>query len=119
MQRIWVSAVLMVSPAAITRSAGSTELGPISKNNRASFTGRSIELLRSTGAFCTRLVTLIFQFELQPSEAANHSPVALLRAKNVGCPHPDFPRSPAIIFVSLTTGSKRHAPSYPHFSYCA
>src|SRR5580704_13751322 len=119
MQRMWVSGVLIVSPAATTRRAGSTELGPISKNNRASFTGRSIELLRSTGDFCTRLVTLIFQFALQPSEAANHSPVALLRAKNVGCPHPDFPRSPATILVSLTTGSKRHPPSNPHLLYCA
>src|ERR1700733_8016391 len=113
-----VSGVLTVSLGSSTRRTGSTELGPISKNSRASFTGLSIESDRSTGDFSTLLVIRIFQFALQPSEATNHSPVALLRAKKVGCPHPDLPRSPEMIFVSFTTGSKRHAPSYPHLSYC-
>src|SRR5580658_11258681 len=119
MQRICVSGVLTVSPGSSTRRTGSTELGPISKNSRASLTGLSTESERATGDFSTLLVTRIFQFALQAREATNHSPVALLRAKNVGWPHPDFPRSPEMILVSLTTGSKRHAPSYPHFSYCA
>src|SRR5580704_12383253 len=103
MQSMCVSGVLTVSPGSITRWTGSTALGPISKNNRASFTGLSIESERSTGDFSTLLVTLIFQLALHPSEATNHSPVALLRAKTVGCPHPDLPRSPEIILVSLTT----------------
>src|SRR6266853_1580786 len=119
MQRRCASGVLTVSPGASTRSAGSTELGPMSKKSLASLTGLSIEAERSTGDFSTWLVTRIFQFPLHPSETTNHSPVALLRAKNVGCPHPDFPRSPEIIFVSLTRGSKRHAPSNPHLLYCA
>src|SRR5580704_15684531 len=97
MQRMCVSGVFTISPGSITLSAGSTELGPISKNRRASFTGLSMESLRSTGDFSTLLVTRIFQFALQPREATNHSPVALLRAKNVGWPHPDFPRSPEMI----------------------
>src|SRR5580700_9137034 len=119
MQSMCVSGVLTVSPGSMTRRAGSTELGPMSKNSRASFTGLSTESDRSTGDFSTLLVTRIFQLPLQARDAANHSPVALLRAKNVGCPHPDFPRSPEMILVSLITGSNRQAPSYPHFSYCA
>ena len=63
----------------MTRSTGSTELGPISKNNRASLTGLSMEFVRSTGDFSTLLVTRIFQFALQASEATNHSPVAILK----------------------------------------
>src|SRR5260370_17982066 len=87
----------------------------MSKNNRDSFTGLSIASLRSPGDFSTLLVTRIFQFSLHPSEATNHSPVALLRAKSVGWAHPDLPRSPELILVSLTTGSKPHPSSYPPF----
>src|ERR1700692_919334 len=105
MQRICVSGVLTTSPGLITRKAGSAVAGPMSKNNRASLTGLSIDSDLSTGDFSTLLVTRILQFALQASEATNHSPVALLRVKNVGCPHPDLPRSPVMIFVSLMTGS--------------
>src|ERR1035437_2379359 len=59
------------------------------------------------------------QLPLHASELTNHSPVALLCAKKVGCPQPDFPRVPEIILVPFETGSKRHAPSCPHSSYCA
>src|ERR1700686_4537607 len=103
----------------MTRNAGSTELGPMSKKSRASFTGLSTESERSTGDFSSLLVTRIFQFPLHARDAANHSPLALLCTKNVGCPQPDLPRSPVIILVSLTTGSKRQAPSYPPLLYCA
>src|SRR5258708_4683141 len=104
MQRMRVSGVLTVSPGSITPRAASTELGPMSKNNRASFTGLSIASLRSTGDFSAVLVARSFLCAVHRSEATGHCPVALLLAKDVGWPRPDLARSPEIVLVSLTTG---------------
>src|SRR4051794_7049486 len=60
-----------------------------------------------------------FQLPLHASEATNHSPLARLRAKKVGCPQPDFPRVPATVRVPSLIGWKSHAPSWPQTSYFA
>src|SRR5690242_21277207 len=64
-------------------------------------------------------VSFVVQLPLHPSDATNHSPVPLLCAKNVGCPQPDLPRVPEMVFELLEIGSNFHAPSCPQSSYWA